>query len=234
MMPKILARDEKGKYGVEWEGQTLKLTSVTKVTDCAMKHALLFFYGKHGTKKAREIAAEAAQIGTDTHVYCEAWFLKEKIVNTSGDIKKIRNCIANFKAFVKKFEPVPYTIDGEMCLEMTVFSISHLYAGTFDGLFRLNDGRLVLIDWKTSSGIWDDYYIQIEAYYRALTELAKRGIINLKDKVDALMIVRFDKDERFDVDEDVVTLEPGNESRFNAFLGLNSYSKWKESAKELK
>jgi hypothetical protein len=74
--------------------------------------------------------------------------------------------------------------------EYTLWSPKFLYAGTLDfvGVIRIpqNDkafpseakGRqvLMLLDWKTSSGIWEDYELQIAAYRQILFERTPKEI----------------------------------------------------------
>lgn len=52
--------------------------------------------------------------------------------------------------------------------EGTVWSDTEGYAGTFDGLWRIN-GKLYLIDIKTSRGIWPDHLMQLAALKNAET-----------------------------------------------------------------
>jgi hypothetical protein len=40
----------------------------------------------------------------------------------------------------------------------------HRFGGTLDAVARDSDGRLVLLDWKTSNGIYTDYLLQLAAY----------------------------------------------------------------------
>ncbi len=231
----------KGKrlYEVTYDGELYNLNTVSTVTGCAMKYALLYFYGKYGNKKAKQIANDAAQVGKDTHAYTEAFFKNLKTITYVGDVNKIRNCVANFKLLVKKYKLKPLNINSDLALEVMVYSIKHKFAGTFDGLFeginpKTKKHMVVLLDWKTSSGIWDDYYLQIEGYYRALTEMVERGIIKLEGKIDELWIARLDKEEQIDFDRDIRILIPGNEDRFKAFLGLLDYLIWTQLKKERK
>lgn len=238
-MPKILQRDEKGNYGVMWEGVMLELVSVTTILNRAMKHSLLYFYGKYGNDEAKKIALEAAQVGTDSHAYFEAFFRGDASVATTGDLAKIKNCINNFRRFVEICKPDPVLIDGDKALELTVFSITHKFAGTFDGLFKIihpvtKKPMVVIVDWKTSSGIYDDYWMQIEAYYRALTEMVERGILKLDVKIDGLALIRFAKEELFDASKDILILEPGNEARWQGFLGLAKYNEWCKTKKKFR
>lgn len=79
------------------------------------------------------------------------------------------NCIQGFASWVVVYKP------EVMRQEVTVFSDAELYAGTIDflGVIDLPGvGKIsVLVDWKSSSGIWDEYKLQVAAYYQAWLEV---------------------------------------------------------------
>lgn len=50
-----------------------------------------------------------------------------------------------------------------------VASLKHGYGGSLDALGR-QDGKYVVLDWKTSGGIYDEYSLQAAAYIRAFEE----------------------------------------------------------------
>lgn len=54
-------------------------------------------------------------------------------------------------------------------VEKKVLSKDHSYAGTLDILAEI-DGRLGVLDLKTSKEIWNDYFIQTSAYVQAYNE----------------------------------------------------------------
>jgi hypothetical protein len=53
--------------------------------------------------------------------------------------------------------------------ELPIYSRQHHYSGRLDRICRV-DGRLALVDWKTSNGIWPEYFMQIAAYRHAYEE----------------------------------------------------------------
>ena len=53
--------------------------------------------------------------------------------------------------------------------EIPVASVEHGYGGTLDALGRRR-GRYVVLDWKTSNGIYTEYALQTSAYVHALRE----------------------------------------------------------------
>jgi len=95
-----------------------------------------------------------------------------------------------------------------------VASLIHSYGGSLDALGRQN-GEYVILDWKTSNGVYDEYALQVAAYWQAFAETygpaCQRGYI-----------VRFSKKlpVEFEVRE-VANLEES----FRAFLHAKSLSR---------
>ncbi len=58
-------------------------------------------------------------------------------------------------------------------IEKRVLSKQNVYAGTFDVLAEIN-GKLGILDLKTSKEIWDDHFIQTAAYFNAYNEKNKQ------------------------------------------------------------
>ncbi len=50
-----------------------------------------------------------------------------------------------------------------------VASLIHNYGGSLDALGRQN-GEYVILDWKTSNGVYDEYALQVSAYWKAFAE----------------------------------------------------------------
>lgn len=64
------------------------------------------------------------------------------------------------------------------------------YGGTFDALARVN-GKLRLLDWKTSNGVYGDYIAQVAAYRQLIHEHAEKygG-----EQIDGAQLLRFGKE----------------------------------------
>ena len=69
--------------------------------------------------------------------------------------------------------------------EQIVWSKKHRFAGTLDVVGYLN-GKLFVIDFKTSKGFYDEYLLQIAAYKEAYQEMTG-------EKVEGVGILRLDK-----------------------------------------
>jgi hypothetical protein len=68
---------------------------------------------------------------------------------------------------------------------MCVYSVKLQVAGTLDAL-GAKDGKIILIDWKTSNGFYEEMALQCGGYVCCLEEMTGQTI-------DEGWIVRFDK-----------------------------------------
>lgn len=107
----------------------------------------------------------AAGKGTDVHKLVERLLNGEKGVSVSKDERPF---IVQFQRFADEYrlEPVHN--------EITVWSDRHRYAGTADGLWKLDGpgivepGAIAVCDLKTgASGVWEDAALQLAAYKNA-------------------------------------------------------------------
>ena len=207
------------------DGYDKPFASVTTVLNCASKPFLYAWYGKVGNAEAKRISDESKEIGSKVHTYIE-----QRLGNVPTD-KLPENCLQaglNADSFLEAIESC-----SKDCLgEETVHSAKYGFAGTLDRLMYVN-GKLTLLDWKTSNQINDEYIIQVNAYYQALTEMQKDGKIELPGKIEQVGIIRLDKKKEFDYDKDVVLQKP-NKKAFKAFLGLLDYYNNKDFNKKEK
>ncbi|MGH8967300.1 MAG: hypothetical protein ACRDXB_18505, partial [Actinomycetes bacterium] len=93
-----------------------------------------------------------------------------------GDTINPRHVHADIKPHVRWFDEFLQEIQPEfLYLEETVWSDSHLYAGSFDAIARI-EGEVVLLDWKTSKAVYDSVALQLSAYrYANRIILAENG-----------------------------------------------------------
>lgn len=98
-----------------------------------------------------------ANLGTAVHDAAEAHVLGETRVWTP----EVAPFIAQYEAFLRDHKP------EYLAAECTVFSRSHGYAGTLDGIVRFGEMTYVL-DYKTAlSGVWPEVALQLSAYSHA-------------------------------------------------------------------
>lgn len=70
--------------------------------------------------------------------------------------------------------------------EVMVASAKHKYAGSLDAVGR-KDGKLIVLDWKTSNSIKSTYALQVAAYAKAYEETSGNRI----DEGESLLITLF-------------------------------------------
>jgi len=133
---------------------------VTSIVSIKAKPALYRFYAEQENFSSGEaIKTKSAEEGTLIHNTVEA-ILSGKSVAVPHSIKPVIDAFLEFK---NKNKIVPIKI------EERVVSKKHHYAGTVDILCEFN-GRLGILDIKTSIAVYRDYGIQTSAYVEAVKE----------------------------------------------------------------
>lgn len=195
-----------------------KLPSVTQILGVINKPALINWANKMGLQgiKTNEVLRNTADIGTLAHEIIESW-IKNRKPNWKDYTQEQRlqacKCARRFfewKDKQEKFAPI--------VSEISLVSEKYQYGGCIDLIANLN-GKRTVIDFKTSSGIWDEAKYQTSAYYNMANE-------NGFDCVD-VMIIRIGRDdfETFKVEQKEQAFEV-----FKSALTLyNEIKKYKKS-----
>lgn len=135
-------------------------------------------------KSARyRVSKKAMDIGSAVHDWIEL-YIKARIVGLPiPEMPDYDPVISGVNAFLawEEHNKVEWVSS-----ERKVYSREHGYVGTVDADAFVN-GRRCIIDFKTSSGIYDEYFLQAAAYCIALEE--EYGV-----KFDGLVILRVPKD----------------------------------------
>lgn len=112
--------------------------------------------------------------------------------------------------------------------EKQVYSVVYNYAGTLDFIAKV-DGKVMIGDFKTSKGIYDEMWLQVAAYQQAYQEEFP------STKFDGALIVRIGKDATLDVKPRAVGAYEKDVIGFNAALVLyRRLQELKEEAYKLK
>jgi hypothetical protein len=140
-----------------------------------------------GAKTAhRTLKEDAGNIGTMLHELIEKFIKGEKYQEPVNDM--LKKSFEQFKSWVKDNE-VEFKSS-----ERKVVSLKYGFCGTLDATAVIK-GKNVIVDIKTSSGIWDEYWLQTAAYKEALQE-------EFPDlPVDHTIIIRCGKDGAFEIKE---------------------------------
>ena len=146
----------------------------------------------NGIKRAyKKRSVGAINVGREVHEWCEQailWKLGEAEIPSMPTDEKAVNAINAFRDWVKQNE-VEW-----LAAEQRVYSRTHNYAGTVDAVARVN-GEFAVIDFKTSTRIYEEYYLQVAAYSKCVEDI-------YGEPVDGAYILRFDKESgKFDADK---------------------------------
>lgn len=129
-----------------------------------------------GMKKAyRQKSADAADIGTLGHDWIEKYYRGENPKEPVNE--QLRNITQAFLRFAEGHKIVP--IHSEKLL----YSVQNRFAGRVD-MICLFDGRLAILDWKTSNAIYPEYFLQMGGYDIAYSE--EQLFLQPNDKLEEL------------------------------------------------
>lgn len=162
-------------------------------------------------KKYKEAQMEAKDIGKEIHEWISQWILGKKPKMPENE--KVVNGISAFLKFQKenKFKWIES--------ERIVYSKKHNYAGFLDAV-AMNVKERILVDFKSSNGIYPEMVLQVAGYKIAYEEETKK-------KIDRAMIIRLGKETgEFEVRE---LDDMGKDEK--AFLGLLAATKRLEEFK---
>ena len=154
-----------------------------------------------------------ADIGTITHlrILCHLKGIEPDLAEYApADVKQSDNCMLSFTEWEKthKLEPI--------CLEIPWTSDVYNYGGTADYLGLVN-GRLELIDFKTGSGLYSDYFIQLAAYRQLAQELGH--------KVEHARLLRIGRDNNEGFEERLITKFDNEFELFKHLLAIYNLQK---------
>ena len=122
---------------------------------------------------------KAADIGTLIHEWVSNWILGKNPEMPDND--KVVNGITAFLKFQKEHKAK--WIESERY----VYSKKYKFAGIMDAVAKI-DGEMVLVDFKSSNGIYDEMKFQVAGYQIAYEE-------EMEKKMDKRVIIRFGKED---------------------------------------
>jgi len=253
----LLYDDDSHQYRLESTGELV--TSTTSITRIVNKPGLIpwavkettnwlrdhvdptLYYDKvqweamlQTAEKARNVTLEkAGDIGHIVHEWIEK-FIKVKISVLGGtednpslypelpDNDEAESAIIAFTKWWKNHDVIP------IHTERKVYSRKYNYSGTFDFLAYV-DGRLAMVDWKSSKRIWPEYYLQLAAYVFAYEEEKKYVAFDIFDEVpwepiEVAIILRVPKDGRSFQAKEIVLLD----EHFIGFQSCLTLTQWQK------
>jgi hypothetical protein len=133
------------------------------------------------SKRPDQVRDEAGDFGTRAHQLIQDWLERDRDVpfappDSDLDIAPVLD------AFLDWYKGSGLLIQ---VAESRVYSLAHRYAGTMDAM-AYRGGKRVILDWKTSSGLYPEMALQVAAYAKAYEEMS--GLA-----VDEAWVIRFAK-----------------------------------------
>lgn len=165
-----------------------------------------------------------ARIGTLAHEMIQAYLGGpewNRSAYTPEEIDTAENAVLSFYEWERQTGHTMQTLE----IEMPVVSEEYGYGGTVDWLGYI-DGKLWLVDIKTSKGLYPEHEYQVSAYHQALLE---KGY-----KVEGVRLLRVGRSEDEGFDDHVlsdVQLSAGWEvfrSALSLYRDINAYSNAKK------
>lgn len=179
---------------------------------------------REAKRASREIMEAAARRGTAVHKAIETGRMLDV---SEDDLASVQICYDSFLEWSKvhNFKPIYH--------EVPIWSDKHGYRGMLDCIGEV-DGRVELLDWKTSNSIRLSYRCQTAAYWYGLNECQTIDL-NSIPPLQGIRIVRFggrsDKESQVkDIvtyDELIIDGEDEIAVDFNAFLAAKRIYDWK-------
>jgi len=207
----------------------LGVTSITNIIDKSpvlipwaikmMGNYLVYYAGQPITRELideakrewRKVKEEAADIGSLIHEFAAQWITLKKKPEIPED-EQVRNGAI---AFMKWVKDTGVEFDNS---EKIIYSKKHNFAGILDADGHINKEHCI-IDFKSSSGIYPEMYLQLTGYWLAREE-------ETKIKYNKGYIVQFGKiDGEFHVVEITREEYKKNKEAFLAALTLKKYGK---------
>jgi len=140
----------------------VKVPSVTRIVDACFPKNLTEWAVGVGEEEYRRITDEALEIGNDAHKWIEDYITLGHACTDPGH--HIFNPTKAFLKWAKDVEP------NWKDAERKIYCDRFKYAGTVDAVAKIN-GRVCVIDFKTSKKIYKPYHLQVTAYAQAIKRI---------------------------------------------------------------
>jgi hypothetical protein len=133
-----------------------------------IERAKLPEYEKLAKGAGRSALKTAGDIGTRVHHWIECENTDQPLPDVTEDM------VSSLDAYQVWKKEAGITV---MVAEQVVYSHEYRFAGTLDALGVTHDGKRVLLDYKTSNGIYDETALQLAAYAFAEHEMSGGDLI---------------------------------------------------------
>jgi len=165
----ILSYKNGKEYDLEYDDKAhsykvegVKVPSVTRVVDGCFPKDLTHWALSIGQEEYDKVINDALEIGNDTHQWIEHYINYGHACAEPEDyISKSVNAFLDWTT-----EYNPEWVDAER----KVYCDKYKYAGTVDAVAKIN-GRVCVIDFKTSKKVYKPYHLQVTAYAQAIKRM---------------------------------------------------------------
>lgn len=143
--------------------------SVTTILDCYPKPAAFYDWLKKVGEDADTIRDEAGNRGSIVHKLTERYDAGEEVnlIDEGGNIDYKLTEWSMFERYVEFRRRFGFEVIHS---ELHLLSDKLGFAGTLDRVIQFN-GRLLIIDIKTSNSLYDHFWLQMAAYKQLLAEV---------------------------------------------------------------
>ena len=165
----ILSYKNGKEYDLEYDDKAhsykvegVKVPSVTRVVDGCFPKDLTHWALSIGQEEYDKVISEALEVGNDTHQWIEHYINYGHACAEPEDY--ISKSVNAFLDWTTKYNPE--WVDAER----KVYCDKYKYAGTVDAVAKIN-GRVCVIDFKTSKKVYKPYHLQVTAYAQAIKRM---------------------------------------------------------------
>jgi len=192
-----------------------RVPGTTTITGLLAKPFLIPWANKLGLEgiDSTKYRDEAAEVGTLAHKMIECYLSGEALDEkeySATDWDLAINAVLKFYEWEKQNDI--RVVESELPLVSEI----NLYGGTIDCICEL-DGKLVMLDFKTSKAIYDENFVQLAAY----RELAKEHGYDIEE----CRVLRIGRDETEGFEERVIKDTAKYYSIFRHLLGIYNLKK---------
>ena len=139
-----------------------RVPRVTKILQkCIHADALMYWANSLGFKHKSysKTLAHAAEIGTQCHNNIDEFLTDNNHLAPDNMYYESRNA---YNSFLKWYNDVVHLAVVEVIFHEKTLTCKY-FGGTLDGLYKIN-GKIYLVDYKTSNSITYKYWLQLSAY----------------------------------------------------------------------
>lgn len=186
----------RNKYFDYYDYKGIGVPRVTRILDqCINKDFLIQWAAKLGKQKYFYEKNKATTIGSRTHELIEEYlttgrFNENIFYKIPPSLKKnVSIAFNNFKEWMDGLANNGFFISDIIAMEKVV--TCPYFGGTVDCICRIN-GKVYLVDFKTSKKISPEYLLQVAAY----TWIINSGYVENLPKIDGIGIIRVDKETK--------------------------------------